>query len=246
MPCDEVSSALSGFSVCEDTPDGARIATHCLYPSFEPVYIYVSKLGDGYRVHDGRGAFEAACLHGRDRAIATSALSHESAHYHLEISDCSLVANVPSFEWLEAAILSVANASALAANRAVARAVAAAEKELRERIGDSLAHTVGAANLQKNYVARGKSGKEYAFDFAVRLGPEFGLLINGVAPHPTSVATNYVAFADAGGDQSHKFVVYDRQLDTGDVALLEQVASIVPLSSLAAGTRKATSWVVTP
>ena len=42
-------------------------------------------------------------------------------------------------------------------------------------------------------------------------------------------------------DQSRKLAVYDRPLDTGDVALLQQVASIVPLAALPDGARKVLS-----
>ncbi len=46
--CDEIRSALSGFNVCSETPDGARIATHCLYPSHEFVHVYVVNEGGGF------------------------------------------------------------------------------------------------------------------------------------------------------------------------------------------------------
>ncbi|THD43879.1 MAG: hypothetical protein E7774_11890 [Bradyrhizobium sp.] len=243
MPCAEISSALSEFARCEETPLGARIATHCLYPSFEPVHVFVAKVGDEYRVHDGRGAFEAAQIHGRDVVTATHAIEHEAAYFHLRFLDCSVVANVSSSDWLESAILSVANASSLGANRAVARHLAAAEIALVDRIEETLSLTFGAKRYQRNFSARGKSGKEHQFDFAVRDGSEFSLLINGVAPHHSSIAAKYVAFADTDADMQFKFAVCDRELDTGDTALLQQVASIVPLASLAAGARRSLDHV---
>jgi hypothetical protein len=239
MPCDDIQAVLSAFSACEQTPAGARIATHCMYPSFEPVYVYVSKMGDGYRVHDGGGAFESAWLHGRDRSIAVNSLMVESARYRLEVSGHSLALTVESREWLTSAILGVANASASAANHAVAHAVAAAEEALVDRIDASLLRTFGANAYRKGFVTKGRSGKEHRFDFALPFNGDFGLLIDGVAPHPTSISAKYVAFADTDGDQGHKFAVYDRALETADTALLQQVSSIVPLGSLPVGARRA-------
>jgi hypothetical protein len=238
MPCADILTALSDFGACVETPDGARVATHCLYPSFETVYVFVSKIGDGYHVHDGRGAYEAARLHGRDASAAMKAISDETAHFHLEAYERSIVANVASAEWLESAILSVANASALAANRAVARSSAAAEVALVDRIEEMLSREFGRKSYAKNFNARGRSGKEHQFDFAVRDGADFSLLICGVAPHPSSIAAKYVAFADTEAAMESKFVVYDRPLETGDTALLQQVASIVPIASLGAGARR--------
>jgi hypothetical protein len=120
MPCAEVSVALSTFSACEETPEGARVPTHCLYPSFETVFVYVARVGDGFHVHDGRGAYESARLHGRDASVSANAVAHEAKHFHLQYADDhAIIANVVSAEWLESAILSVANASALAARRAL-------------------------------------------------------------------------------------------------------------------------------
>jgi hypothetical protein len=239
MPYDEISEALSTFNVCERTADGVRITTHCLYPSFETVYVFVSKIGDGYRIHDGRGAFEAAWLHGREPSIATKSLEAEGARFHLSVLDGSLVANVSSLEWLCPAILSVANASASAANHAIARAVAAAEEALIDRVGSSLARTFRAGALHRKFTARGKSGKEREFDFAVRTNGTYDLLVSGVVPHAASIAAKYVVFSDTEIEHDRKLAVYDRALETGDTALLQQVASIVPLSSLSEGARRA-------
>lgn len=238
MPCGEISAALRDFAVCEETPDGARLATHCLYPSFETVFVYVVKVGDGYRIHDGRGAYEAALLHGRDPTAAEHAILRETSRFHLEHKERAIVANVVSPEWLQSAILAVANASSLAATRAVARAIAAAEVALTDRIEEMLSRAFGAAAYRRNFAVRGKSGKEHQFDFAVKNDLEYSLLISAVAPHHTSIAAKYVAFADTDAEMRRKFAVYDRPLETGDTALLQQVASIVPLVSLTAGARR--------
>jgi hypothetical protein len=124
----------------------------------------------------------------------------------------------------------------------VARTAAAAEMALVDRIEEALAIAFGSEKYKKNFVARGKSGKEHQFDFAIRNGADFSLFVNGVAPHHSSIAAKYVAFADTEIDSDFKFAVCDRPLETDDAALLQQVASIVPLASLPHGARRALSY----
>jgi len=238
MSCEEIRAALSMFDTCEETPDGARIATHCLYPSFESVRIYVAKTGDSFRVHDGGGAHDAAWLHGRDEGAISRALIKECSRFRLALSGETLVASGISREWLGSAILSVANASASAANTAVAKMIAAAEEMLVDRIQKALSDTFGVGGFKRSVEVKGKSGGARHFDFAVRGANDNDLLINGVSPHHSSISAKYVAFADAEGDQLHKFAVFDRRLETDDTALLQQVASIVPIGSLSRGAKR--------
>jgi hypothetical protein len=136
-------------------------------------------------------------------------------------------------------ILSVANASAAAAGRAVAKIAQATEKALTDKIDDVLSTTFSRTLIAREYVVRGRSGGERRFDFAVRHDDEFELLINAVAPHKGSVNSKYVAFADTEADISRKFAVFDRQLDTDDVSLFQQVSLIVPFNALRQGATRA-------
>ena len=242
MSCEDVRSALSVFDLCEDTSDGARVTTHCLYPSFEPVHVFVAKVGDGFKVHDGGGAFLAAWVHGRDESLINAALKKECARFHLALMGQSCVAEVSSKDWLLSAILGVANASAVAATNAVSKLVSVAESALVDRIQQTLIETVGARGFDTGVDLIGKSGGSRHFDFAVKSTHDGEpILINGVAPHRGSISHKYVAFADTDGDQSHKFAVYDRQLETDDVALLQQVASILPLAALSRNAKRVIS-----
>jgi hypothetical protein len=239
MVCEDVRSALASFATCEETSDGARIATHCLYPSFETAYVYVVRIGEQYRVHDGGEAFRTAWTHGRDENAINRAISAEAARFHLSVSNNQLVSQEVSAEWIAAAVLSVANASTFAANAAVARFIAAAEEALTERINRILVSTVPAERIAREFAVKGKSGGERRFDFAVRVGDEYGLLINGVSAHHSSIAAKFVAFSDVEAPIEFKFAVYDGRLETEDTALMQQVASIVPLARLNDGTKRA-------
>lgn len=242
MSCNDVQAALAGFGACTETEQGSRITTHCLYPSFDPVNVFVVRFGDGFRVHDAGGAFHSSWLHGRDESLIRRMMNRYAGRFQVTVAEDSLVAKATDVEWLTSAILAVANASAATAHAVVEHAVAATELQLKDKILSVLKSTIGADAIATEYVIPGKSTKSHRFDFAVRERRDGLLLINAVAPHHVSVAAKYVAFADierrADGEVD-KFAVHDRPLEASDVSLLQQVADIVPFSSLAPGVRRA-------
>jgi len=145
-----------GAGFCEETEAGARVATHCLYPSFSPVSVFVTKVGDGYHVSDRGGAIRSSWLHGRETAQAGRLLAQEAERYHLQVRDMALEATAPSIDWLKAAILAVANASANAAMAAIGKIVAAAEGALKDRIKDELERSVPLERIGSDIVITGK------------------------------------------------------------------------------------------
>lgn len=232
MDCKAVRTAMADFDVCEPTLDGARIATHCLYPSFEAVHVYVVKDGDNFIVHDGKGAFHAAWEHGRDERAIARAIDAEATRYQLSVDNHRLVASNVPLEWLRSAILAVANASSVAANVVVAKVVAAADEELVSKIDRVLSTRIAHSRIARNYKLRGASGGDRHFDFAIRGSEGYELFLNGVTSHHSSYSAKYVAFSDLEADRSSKIAVRDAPLKTDVEALLLKVATIVPLASL--------------
>jgi hypothetical protein len=243
MSCDDIKIALADFSNCEPTSNGSRIATHCVYPSFDPVRVYVAKFGDGFIVHDDGGAYRNAWLHGRDEAMIKNSLKDFGSKFHLVLKDKVLTANVDDKEWLGTAIIGVANASSLAAYDAVAKLVASAEEALVDRIGRDLEGNIGPRLLAKNVEVRGVSGGYRHFDFAIGATRENPIYINGILPHKNSIASKYVAFADTDVDVSHKLAVHDKPLHSDDTLLLRKVAVVLPLASLKARTTFARGYL---
>jgi hypothetical protein len=243
MACDDIKKAMAAFEACEETPEGDRIATHCLYPSFEHVRVFVAKVGDGFRVHDGAGAHNTAWLHGRDVELISKSTNDAAERFGIFVAGKALVAKVDSIDWLSNAILSVANASSLAAHMAVDRIMAAQEEALIDRIGKTLGEILPPKNVAKNVSIKGRSGGLRHFDFVlVRESPK-PIYINSVTPRRNSVAAKFVSFSDTDADRRFKFAVHDRELEMGDTALLQQVASVVPFDSLGVGTRRSLSEI---
>ena len=241
MICEDVRAALGAGEFCDEVEGAARVATHCLYPSFDPVIVYVGKLGNGYRVSDGGGAVRSAWLNGREESLVSRFLTREAARYHIKVSQDALVAEVPSIDWLKSAILAVANASAAVSHAAFGKVAAAAEKVLRDKIFETLARTAPAAEISTDVEVVGASGDRRHFDYGIRAGDHHKLLLSAVAPHHSSIYAKYVAFADTK-ELDHglsRFAVYDRPLDAGDVSLMMQVADLVPIKALSPRTRRA-------
>ncbi|MGY6498075.1 MAG: hypothetical protein ACXIUP_07590 [Microcella sp.] len=196
--------------------------------------MFVVKVGDGFKVHDGSGAYMTALSHGREDGIIVKSIQAECTRFHLAMVGESMVATVRSRDWLRSAILAVANASCLAAHSAVSKIVAVSEAALHDHIRNTLVATVGRNGFKTDVEITGRSGGRRRFDFAVT-GRDEDVFINGVSPHHASISSKYVAFADTDADPDHKLAVFDRPLGTDDVALLQQVARIVPVEALHPG-----------
>ena len=230
--CELVRPVLVEFSGCTNTLDGARIVTHCLYPSHELVYVYIVHEGDQYRVHDGGGAYRTAWSHGRDENTIVRAIERSVARFDLECTHETIISPRVNYNWLNNAVVAVANASAFAATQVVEKSRSAGDNDFSSSIEEKLVARFGRADVAKDYEITGRSGGKRRFDFAVKYRGEYGALVSTVSPFAASVNSRFVAFADAEADQLNKFAVYKENLDTSDVALLASVASLVPVSKI--------------
>lgn len=237
MACDVIRAALDQFQVCAETPHGSRLVTHCLYPSLEPVEVYVHRYGEGFRVSDLGGARREAWLHGIEDSYASRIINQEAARYQIETEAGCLVVTAQNPEWLFAAVTAVANAASNAVRIIFDKSDSAIADDLSSRLEDYLTRNFSEATLRKDYHFRGKSGKDHQFDFALRGKKEGTILINAVYSHHSSIYSNYVAFADTkieGYGAVGRFAVYDRPLAGSDANLLAQVADLIPAKSLVA------------
>lgn len=233
MNCDEILAIMARGDRCEQTEYGARMVTHCFYPSFDPVSVYVSKWGDGYRVTDGGGAVKSALLHGRDDTALTAALKKARLKFDVDSAEGMLVAEVDE-AWLRAAVLAVANASAMVAEILVEHVTHAAENTLKSQMLEELRKVVPERHIARDYHHVGTSGNVWPIDLAVT-APRL-VLLKAIAPHRNSVTSNYVVFGDAGSKEVIRYSVFERDLKPADAALMRQVAQLVPILALGPGT----------
>jgi len=144
MTCESIRAALSSFDLCVETEDGARVSTHCLYPSFDPVNVFVVGFGDGFIVHDSGGAFRSAWDHAKDESVIRRSLSRQAQKYRIGVDNDALSVAVSNVDWLLSAILAVANASASAAHAAIEHVIVANENRLKQQILSTLSGLVFA------------------------------------------------------------------------------------------------------
>lgn len=233
--CQAIYAAFDAWSaVCAETDQGARFVTHCLYPSFDPVAVYVVGFGEGFKIHDGGGAVRSAWDHCADLSMIRKVVNQFGTANKLRFDEDSLIASVPNRDWLVPAILSVANTSAHAARAALDSVAQSSEAALKDMIFEVASKIMPPHKVAKDFELRGSSGKIHHFDCALKPTPETTILLDAVSPHHVSVASKYVAFSDTKTDERirGRFAVHDRPLSPDDISLLLQVAEIVPFASL--------------
>lgn len=240
MNCADLRKLAEQLDQCRETDYGTRFDTHCLYPSFEPVSVFISRWGEGYRVTDGGRAVQCAFAHGKDEASLQRAIKEAAEKYMLTAREGAFEVSVENREWLLSAILTVANASALAANIAVQYVQEASENVLKSQIHSALNKTVKPQAIAPGYSYSGASGKKWPIDYAVM--DRSLILIKAISPHHVSVNSNYAAYSDiAARDGGLRYSVFDRKLSDDDRALMRQVAELVPVEALSKGLRQALS-----
>ncbi len=239
MKCNTIKDLLSDWRVCEEREGQVIINTDCLYPSFEQAKVGITERRGLFEVSDIGGAVASVLSHGKEGKALDSALSEATRRHCLTRRGDCIVVSVESLDWLPAAILSVANASALAARTALIDEEQTAKEVLFDEIDRSLVslsqEMVSIRKefiVRRDYFAEGRSGKRWKFDFAVKANKQ--ILIKTVSPHGNSVNANFVAFSDMEANaDSINLCVYSKEPNAEDVRLLNQVASVVPLRGLA-------------
>ena len=232
LDCEAILSALRPFESCVRTQDGLRVSTHCLYPSFEQVFVYVVGLGDGFIVHDGGGAAREAWVHGAEPRTVFAASRASAAAFGCEVVSDQIRVVVPSIEWLWSAHVSVANATSDAARAAVGKSRMTKEESLIRRAKAAFDSAVWKPETKLEYKYVGKSGKVHTFDLAVQSGARIAL-VDAVIAHPNSIASKYLAFSDTEASSGvYKYALYDGELSSEDKSLLSNVADLINIRSI--------------
>jgi hypothetical protein len=224
--CEKIFERVPSLLQCVETDNGVRIRTTCLYPSFEPIFMYVVKLGDGYVVHDAGETLSVILAHGQTHKLAKKHINAECKKFGLKAAHRRISVTINAIEWLETAIVSVANAATAASHSAVRDIKNKEESNLADAILDIIRDRLPKGSVIKEYSQQGVSGRTYNFDIGVSLGDRL-TLIDTVVPHKASVNSKYVAFSDLPMDEGlQKVVAHNNDLQPEDVLLLQNVATL--------------------
>jgi hypothetical protein len=244
MSCDAIMAALGPID-CQMTDQGARIVTQCLHPSFNPVAVYIQKhVDDRYIVHDGGEAFDIAWSEGRNPASLGRYLREQAVRYGVDYDEPRLSVRALTSAWLPNCIMAVSNAAAAATNAMMQSDVEqmqTGDADLRERVYVKLCEAFSESHVPRKVTRKSRYGKPYRFDFAVRFGSAYAL-VDTVTPSGISVASKFTAFSAVDARiMGGAFAVHDQTLAHEDVALLSEVADVVPLSGLVASLEREAS-----
>lgn len=224
--CDTIMVSAAKFWSCKETENGARIRTTCVFPSFEPVFVYVVRFGGGFVVHDAGEAMGVILSSGQDGDVAKRAIRSECKRYDLSFEDRRISLKIDAIEWLETAIVSVANTAASAARVALTDVRRKSEQDLSDILFQLLEPRVPKGTMVKHYAFQGASGRNYNFDIAVH-GRDRLTLIQAVLPNANSINSKFVALADVPADEPvRKIAAHKGDLSVEDILLLQNVATV--------------------
>lgn len=233
IECDVIQTLLNDASACEVTRRGTRVITHCLYPSFEQVAVFITTSGNGFVVSDGGDAIAKTWLHGRDHRFASRRLKQAALHFGCEFKNDELRLKVPSKDWLPQSIVAVANAAAEGANAAVEGIGQSTEQKLVSRIQRVLEQSAVGFTAKIEHPIVGMSGKTHRHDLLVEHN-DTQIIVDVVVPHHNSVASKYLALSDtAEASGLYKYAVFERELEASDKVLLSNVADVLPYKTIA-------------
>jgi len=238
--CDIIVASTSSLWACNETENGARIRTTCVFPSFEPVFVYVAKLGDGFVVHDAGETVAVILAHGQDGDAAKRVIRSECKRYDVTFGERRISLKIDAGEWLETAIVAIANTAAAASRNALKDNNKKVEIDLADIIFQLLEPKLAKGAITKGFPYRGESGRRYKFDLAVQ-GRDNLTLIETVTPHAISVNSKYVALADVPSEAAvKKIAAHNNDLAQEDILLLQNVATVAGpngVMDLVAGSR---------
>ncbi len=224
--CDIILASTSSLWACKETDNGARIRTTCVFPSFEPVFVYVAKLGEGFVVHDAGETVAVIMAHGQDGNAAKRVIRSECKRYDVAFGERGISLKIDASEWLETAIVAVANTAAAAARNALKDNNKKTERDLADVIYELLEPKLAKGTVTKGFKYLGQSGRHYRFDLAVQSRDHL-TLIETVTAHPISVNSKYVALADVPAEaEVKKIVAHNNDLSQEDILLLQNVATV--------------------
>lgn len=234
--CAAIQRAMSQFAICTQTSEGAVIATHCVYPSFDPVNVYVRRDGNGFIVSDGGEAVGVAWDHGRDNQMAARCLAEAATRFGITFSLRAFECRVPSEDWLQGAVLAVANAASWGTQNAIDHIARAALDILRDEMRLALDRAFHARQIDVKPERVGDSGAHHVFDFAVTIG-ERRAFVSAMTPHPASINAKYTACSDVAR-RHHRpglFIVHNQPLNDQTFSLFRPVANVVTFERMIPG-----------
>ena len=232
---ESVAKQMARFSRPRIYGQELRVATTCVLPSFEALYLHVSKIGDLYMVHDCGETLDSIVRHGQEPDVAKKVIRRMCHNHCLDFNGWRISQECHDPDWICSGILAVAAGAIGSAECALHVDLLKFELEQGEETADSkladavfslLEPSLKEGTISRKFPHRGKSGRSYEFDLAVQERDRL-TLIETVTPRGDSVSSKYIALSDVSSERNiRKIVAHDDELPEEDIKLLRNVATV--------------------
>ena len=230
----QLREELNRIAAWTPTEDGARVTTHCMYPSNGLVDVVVRVGRHSAVVSDDGGAMSEAMSAGINISPNDWQLQRLLSSQGLEIKKGIISAPQVPLAEVPVTILLVANAAKDVAAWRYDHAKVKRHRDFRKALGDLLSRTF-EERLTRNAVVAGKR-KQHTFANVIILPSEDLLIVDPVSREPSSINARVVSNLDVAQAENPKIrqrLVYDDEDEwtPQDLGLLGIVGvPIVPFS----------------
>ena len=220
-----ISGQMSSMHAPFGIQNGARLNTHCLYPSNAMVQVAIMGQGSSYFVTDDGGAFKEAEHAGADLRNQDHKYKRLLEKQGLFMDRGTIYSTPVPIEAISAAILLVANASKEVADSIFQQWKIARERDFRILLRNMVKSEFKSVQVTEETIA-GTSNKPHTFDNVVHFPDGSRLIIDAVLRDANSINSRLVANIDVRAAQYPRTVqriVYDDTEDwqSADLSLLD-------------------------
>lgn len=229
-----VRNALSEVSSLEETRNGVRVTTHCIYPSNSLVSVFVIGGENTFVVSDeGRAISELSCS-GVDLQHSKRAISNFSASQGVEYKKGVIYSPPATLNELPAAIILVANASKEIATQLFSHTRIKRKRNFKDLVHQFLSEKFDGQRVKQMEIV-GESNKSHKFDNVIVLNSDEKLIVDPVIYDPASINARVVANFDVRSKKLigiEQRIIYDDEegWTSSDINLLTFGAKVIPFS----------------
>lgn len=231
MTAEEIHSLLCGALLVRRVAEGFHVATHCLYPSNDTVWVSVRPALGDFVVSDGGRAADQSLVAGVFPPVTDQQVRALVAPQGLDVEKGEIMSPRVKADRLLAAIMLVANASKEVAQWTLEHTKMKVSSDFRVELAKMLAARFGS-NLHNNQPIVGSSNKPHRFSHVISLTNMRRLLIDPVVPDNQSIYQRVASNVDVKlleDEATTQLIIYDGRQDwpSSDLKLLELGAQTV-------------------
>lgn len=229
-----VKNALSEVSSLEETSNGVRVSTHCLYPSNSLVSVFIRGGEDTFVVSDEGRALIELTSSGVDLQHSRRAIANFASSQGVEYKNGVIYSPLASLMELPAAIILVANASKEIATHLFSHTHIKRRRNFKELVHQFLSAKFDGQRVKQMELV-GESNKPHKFENVIVLNSEEKLIVDPVIHDPASINARVVANFDVKNRKLsgiEQRIIYDDEDDwsPSDINLLTFGAKVIPFS----------------